>query len=553
MTDLIKTPFGRRNFMKFGLGGAAIAALPWGDVSDLMLGSSALAQEAAQAGGTMVFIVQPEPPTLALYLSTSSPVEQVATKIYEGLLEIDDKLQPAPGLASEYTILDDGLTATFKLREGVKWHDGQPLTSADVQFSFIEVLKKVHPRASISLKYLEAVETPDETTVVMKCSQPIPYLARVLSGKDTPILPKHLMAGKDLKNLDLANNPVGTGPYKFVEWRRGQFVVLEKNQDYWREGLPRPDRLVGRFIGDSATRVAALENAEVHYGALGAIPAVEANRLNALPQLDMTTEGYGTLSSISLLEFNTKVHPFDKKEVRQAVSHAIDREFIVQNIFQGFGQPAKSCLSARFSAIGINPGDLPNYPSKHNIAKAIELLEAAGLKADASGVRADVVHDIIPYGEEWRRLGEYVKQALEQVGIRVTLRYEDVATWTRRLYTDYDFQFSSTYNYHLIDPVLGAHRFFASSSIKPGVPYVNVSRFSNPEVDKLLEAAMVETDQEKRAELYHAFQAIVAEEMPSLHIHDMSFATVSSVAVQEHNTSGLGPYGPWYDLWMKAA
>lgn len=163
------------------------------------------------------------------------------------------------------------------------------------------------------------------------------------------------------------------------------------------------------------------------------------------------------------------------------------------------------------------------------------------------------MHDIIPYGEEWRRLGEYVKQALEQIGIRVTLRYEDTATWTRRLYTNYDFHFSSTYHYHLIDPVLGAHRLFLSSAIKPGVPSVNVTRFTNPEVDKLLEQAMVEMDREKRASLYHEFQAIIADEMPSLHIHDMQFATVSNTLVHEHDTSGLGPYGPWYDLWIKAA
>ncbi|MGK9286794.1 ABC transporter substrate-binding protein [Sinorhizobium meliloti] len=549
MTNTIDTTFDRRTALKLGLGGAALF-LP---LPHIFSDSSALAQDAAQNGGTMVFVVQPEPPSLALYASSSSPVEQITTKVYEGLLEIDTELQPVPGLAREYSITEDGLTATFKLREGVKWHDGERLTSADVQFSFMEVLKTLHPRASISLKNLSSVETPDDTTVIMKFSAPTPYLARILSGKDTPIVPKHLMAGKDLKNLDIANRPVGTGPYKFVEWKRGQFVLLERNPDYWREGLPRPDRLVGRFIADAATRVAALENSEVHYAALGAIPAIEAKRLDALPQLDMSTEGYGTLSSISLLEFNTKVHPFDKKEVRQAVSYAIDREFIVQNIFQGFGEPAKSCLSAQFSAIGINPGELPNYPRKQNLQKAIELLDAAGLKPDASGVRAEVVHDIIPYGEEWRRLGEYVKQALEQVGIRVTLRYEDTATWTRRLYTDYDFHFTSTYNYHLIDPVIGAHRFFLSSSIKPGVPYVNVTRFSNPEVDRLLEDAMVELDREKRASLYHRFQAIIADEMPSLHIHDMQFATVSNTAVNEHNTSGLGPYGPWYDLWIKAA
>jgi peptide/nickel transport system substrate-binding protein len=542
------TFIGRRELLKLGLAGTAIL----GPGRQYIFMDSATAQEGAKRGGTMVFVVQPEPPTLALYQSTSSPVEQVATKVYEGLLEIDEKLQPIPGLAEEFSFSNDGMSATFKLRKGVKWHDGKPLTSADVQFSFMNVLKVLHPRSSTSLRNLEAVETPDEHTAIFRCSAPIPYLPRVLSGKDTPVVPKHLMAGKDLKSLPLANRPIGTGPYRFVEWRRGQYVILERNPDYWRKELPRPERLVGRFIGDATSRVAALENQEVHYAALGSIPNSDARQLASLPHIDVTTDGYGTLSSISLLEFNTKVHPFDKKEVRQAVSYAIDREFIVKAIFHGFGEPAKSCLSAKFSAIGINPGSLPNYPRNRDLAKAEQLLDAAGLTKNASGIRAEVVHDIIPYGEEWRRLGEYIKQALEQVGIRVTLRYEDVATWTRRLYTNYDFQFSSTYHYHLADPALGAHRFYATSAIQPGVPYVNVTRFSNPEVDKLLADAMIETNQEKRAQLYHSVQKIVAEEMPSVHIHDMAFATVSNRIVRDHNTSGLGPYGPWYDLWIDA-
>lgn len=117
MTNVIDTAIDRRTALKLGLGGAATLLLPWPNV---ISAGSAYAQEEAQSGGTMVFIVQPEPPSLALYASTSGPLEQIATKVYEGLLEINKELQPIPGLASEYSISEDGRTATFKLRDGVK-------------------------------------------------------------------------------------------------------------------------------------------------------------------------------------------------------------------------------------------------------------------------------------------------------------------------------------------------------------------------------------------------------------------------------------------------
>lgn len=209
---------------------------------------------AQKRGGTLVQITQPEPPTLGSYISTASPVGQVAAKIYDGLLEYDFNLKPVGALAQSWTIADDGKTMTFRLRPGVKFHDGKPFTSADVQFSVMEVLKKVHPRGINTFAEVTAVETPDPMTAVFRLAKPAPYIMSALSGYESPMLPKHVFEMGDIRTHQNANSPVGTGPFKFVEWRRGEFVRLDRNAEYWKPGLPYLDRVVVRFIADNATR-----------------------------------------------------------------------------------------------------------------------------------------------------------------------------------------------------------------------------------------------------------------------------------------------------------
>ena len=310
---------------------------------------SAGAAMAEKAGGTLVYIVQPEPPSLASYLSTSGPIGLVAPKIYEGLLDYDNDLNIVPALAKSFEVSADGKTVTFSLQEGVTWHDGQPFTSADVAFTVMEVLKKVHPRGPNSFREVTSIDTPDELTAVFNLENPAPYMLRALSGYESPIVPKHLLEGQDVRSADLANNPVGTGPFKFVEWKKGQYVRLDKNENYWKEGLPYLDRLVGRFIPDASTRTAAMENGEVMYGAYGAIPNIDAVRLRDTDGFSVTTEGYSMINPMALIEFNTTAEPFNNPALRTAISKALDRTFLIENIWFGYGKPATSALSSNFA------------------------------------------------------------------------------------------------------------------------------------------------------------------------------------------------------------
>lgn len=233
----------RRSFLiKTGIAGGVYASaglLPLGSVSY------------AKSGGTLSMLIQPEVPTLASYMSTSMPVGQAASKVYDGLLEYNFDLSPRPCLAESYSISKDGKTITFKIRKGVTFHDGKPLTAEDARYSIMEVLAQIHPRGKGNFSLISSAEVPDSHTLVLKLSSPSPSMIMAFSGYESPILPKHLFAGTDIKNHPNANAPIGTGPFKFTEWKRGQFIRLDKNENYWSAGEPKIDRIVISTIHDS--------------------------------------------------------------------------------------------------------------------------------------------------------------------------------------------------------------------------------------------------------------------------------------------------------------
>ena len=511
---------------------------------------AAFAQATPQKGGTLVIMVQPEPPTLASYQSTAGPVGQVSTKVYEGLLEYDFQLKPIPSLAKSWTVSPDGRTVTLKLQEGVKFHDGKPFTSEDVQFSVMDVLKKVHPRGVITFKAVTAVETPDPLTAVFRLSEPAPYMLMALSAYESPMIPKHIFGSGDITRHPNANIPIGTGPYKFVEWQKGQFMRFDRNPDYRKPGLPYLDRIVARFIADGGTRSATLETQEVHMGGFNAVPPVEVKRLEALPYIAVTSKGYEMQAPIVELDFNTTKPPFDDVRVRQAVAYAIDRKFVIDNVWFGFGKPATGPISSNFATTGLFTPDVKNYNVADGIAIANKLLDDAGKPRGAGGMRFEIVHDVTPYGEEWRRFGEYTQQQLGKLGIKVVLRYEDVPTWLRRIYTTYDFQLTSNWIQTLADPVIGVHRLYHSNTIKPGTVFVNASRWSSKETDELMDKASVEPDPKKRGALYHEFQKRVVEASPLVYVHELQFTTVYNKKVQNFPLSPLGMYSSFDQVWL---
>jgi len=505
-----------------------------------------------QRGGTLVQLTYPEPPSLAPYINTSLAVPQVSSKIYEGLLEYDFAAQPQPGLAASWQVADDGKSITFQLQKGVKFHDGQPFTSEDVRFTFMEVLKKVHPRGLVFLAALADVETPDLHTAIFRLTNPAPYLLMALSAADSPVIPKHVFGQGDIRSHPNANKPIGTGPFKLTEWRRGEFIRLDRNPDYWQAGLPYLDRVVVRFVPDASTRTVLLEKGEAHLAGFSTVPYSDARRLAGVASLDVSTRGYQMFSLVEALAFNTTRAPFDNQKVRQALSYAVDRPFIAEHIYYGFATPATGQIHANLAASGLYNPNVRDYNAPDRIDIANRLLDEAGLPRQANGVRFEVTLDTTAsYGEFYLRYAEIVQQNFAQVGVKLNLRSEDLPTFLHRVFTDYDFDITQVGLANLADPVLGAHRALHSSGIRKGSVFVNNTHWSSAETDALMDAATVETDPEKRQALYAELQRLAAEAAPVIWTVNVNYPTVVNKKVHNAISTAHGVHGSLADAWLE--
>lgn len=493
----------------------------------------------------------PEPALITNALSSAPSTAELATKIFDGLLEYDMDMQPTPSLAESWEVSEDGKTVTFNLRKGVVWHDGEPFTSADVQFSLLKVVREYHPRGMANLGPIESIDTPNEHVAVINLKHPYPPMFMGLSSLEAPIVPRHIYEGTDFRANPAVNNPIGTGPFKFVRWEKGNFIELAKNENYWREGRPYLDRLIFRFIADASTRSAALERGEVHVANFGTINPVEMRRLADLPEIEIAEGGYEALAPMMLLELNTQRGPLADKRVRQAIAYALDREFITKNIWYGFGKPAIGPISSVYGNLHTTEG-VRKFDVEDRLDIANKLLDDAGYPRDGKkGSRFTIVHDVAPFGEDWRRMGEYIRQALSRLGIDVTLRNSDFPTFARQVHAEYDFDMTSSWSVGMADPTLGVQRNYWSEAINPEVPFANVSRYSNPEGDELWVAAQTELDPSKRAELFHKLQRQIVEDSPLILIMEMQLVALKSSAVQDLITTPLGVRGGLYDTWMK--
>ncbi len=525
---------------------AALAIFPGAQAAEPVRGGTEPVR-----GGTMVMIVQPEPSTLAHYAVSAGNIPAIATQVYEGLVSYDWDLNPIPNLAKSWDTAPDGKTITFHLQDGVLFHNGKPFTSADVQYSFMEVLKKVHPTAPVFLVELQSIDTPDPLTAVFHLANPAPYLMKALSGRDSPIVSKAVFEGTDPLTNPTANKPIGTGPFRFAQWERGQYVRLDRNDKYWKPGLPYLNRVVARFIPDAATRSAAMETGEAQFAGYSAVNYADLKRMKENPALDTTTKGYEMAPAISVLELNSHRPPLDKKAVRQAIAYAIDRQFIVDNVQYGYARPATGPLSSLFTASGLYTDQVRRFNMPNRIEIANKLLDDAGLPRNEGGLRFEVHLEVNSFGEQWLRQAEYVKQALAQVGIDVRLRSEDTATWLRRAYTDYDYDISEPFLGNGIDPVIGLNRQYLSSQIRKGVTFVNNSFYSNPEVDRLLGEGARELDPERRGDIYKAVQQILVEDSPLVWLTEVQYVSVFSRKLHGHTTGPLGTYQAFERTWLE--
>ena len=530
-----------RSFLRAATG-LALGALT---LAVSLAGGGALA-ETPRKGGTLSAIVQPEPVILTSAINTAAPTGLVSGNIFDGLVDYDLDLNPKPALAERWEVAPDSLSITFHLRKGVKWHDGHDFTSADVKWTLENVWQKIHPRNQATFGRVKAVETPDDHTVILRLSEPSLAILSSVNSNGAQVLPKHLYEGTDILNNPYNNKPVGTGAFVFKEWSRGTHIVLERNPDYWDKDKPYLDRIVFKVIPDAAARSAALEKGDVQYAVFSPVPLKDAERLGKLPNIKIETRGYEWLSPWLFFDLNVDNQYLKDVRVRRAIAHAIDRKVVNNVVWYGFGKPAISPVPSTLTK--FHDATVPQY--EFDTKKAEALLDEAGFKRNADGVRFTLNHDFIPYGDDYKRTGEYLKQALKRVGIEVNIRTQDTAAFTKRVYGDRDFDISSAWFAAFSDPQVGVTRAYWSGWIGKNTPWTNGSGYRNPEVDALIAQAQGEPDQEKRIEIFKKLQQIVQTDVPSIPLIELKFFTVHAANLKNVVAGGDQIYGSLKNAWF---
>ncbi len=467
-------------------------------------------------GGTIVVAIGGDPPLLNPHFSTLPWVYMSGMSIFNSLVRLDLSLTPHPDLAESWSISRDLRTYTFKLVRNAQWHDGRPFTSADVKFTLEEVLMKLNPNGSTIFNGFDRVDTPDSYTAIVRFSRPHPaallYLDVPLTGV---ILPKHIYEGTDIRRSPVNATPIGTGPFRFVEWNRGDRIVLERNPKYFKKDLPYLDRVVFRVVRDPAARVVALQNRDVDM-ILGfdlpvrdSIPVRQSRDLKALFTVDRAISGQWFVG------MNTSKLPFNDPKVRQAIAYAISKNLIWQRVFFGLGKigtgPISQYLGAQYNK------NVPRY--EYDLQKANQLLDEAGVRRGPGGVRTRVRFTFDGSTAEWGRIGDILKELLGELGIDVTLESLDFNTWFDRVYVKRDYDMSGGRRVTGPDAITAMIREYHSRAIQPAAR--NFYFYNNPEVDRLLEQGAEETDAAQRLEITHQLQAIIMRDLPTIILMDV--------------------------------
>lgn len=507
----------------------------------------AWAQATPKSGGTLTLVTSGGPTYLNSALSTAGAEALVSPKVYDGLLGYDTGMIARPELATAWAVSEDGLRITFTLREGVTWHDGTPFTAKDVKFSLMEVLKVHHGRGRATFADLTDVETPDDLTAVLVLTKPSASIMKVFNASESPILPAHLYQGTDILENPVNLAPVGTGPFKFVSYTRGETLILERNPAYWNSGLPYVDRLVVRFVADGSTRAAMLESGEADFVASGQLPMAEILRFDETDGFEVARAGYETTPSQHVVEFNMRRPQFQDVRVRRAIAHMFDKDWINENIWYGYGNPGTGPIHTVQKAF-YTTDDVPFY--EYDLAKAAALLDEAGFPRASGGTRFSVTIDATAYGEAPTRTAEYLREQMREVGIQAEVRVSDPGAFVKRVYADRDFDINTFWGSAGADPAIGVQRFYWSKNIRDGVPYSNGSCYENPAVDALLEAAAIELDFDKRYQLYKDFQRIAMEDLPVIPVNSVDTLSIARGEVKDHTVDAISGFGSMVRTWL---
>ena len=470
-------------------------------------------------------------------LATDSASAGISGLIYSGLTKYDKDIRMTGELAESWDVSDDGLQVVFHLRKDVRWHDGAEFTSEDVLFTYNTVTdpKVPTPYASEYGPVL-SVEAPDKYTVRVTYSEPY---APAIESWGMGIIPKHILQGRDVTLEEYNRNPVGTGPYKLKEWVTGQKIVLEANEDYF-EGKPGIDRYIMRVVPDTATMFLELKSGGMDY--MGLTP----------PQYKLQTgTEYFTKHfqkfrypsfSYTYMGYNLKDPKFKDKRVRRALTHAINKQDLIDGVLLGYGTPLTGPFPPESWAYNHDVKD-----PKYDPALAKQLLAEAGWKPGADGL---LYRDGVPFsftlitnqGNDRRLMtAQIIKEHLRAVGVEMQIK---VLEWQAMLHEFVDKRrFEAVLMGWALSRDPDAYVIWHSSKTNEGE--FNFISYKNAEVDRLLLVGRGTFDYEKRRKTYHRIHEILAEEQPYTFLY-----VADALPVLHKRFKGVrkAPLGIWYDF-----
>src|SRR4051812_6358344 len=474
-----------------GLLSAVLAACGSSDKSK-PLGSTGTGAAVAVAGGTLKAALTGEPDSLDPAKSQIYTGAQVYDNIFSKLVDLDENQKFYGVLATKWTQVDPK-TWTFELRDGVKFHNGEPFTATDVKYTFERILDAKTASGYAPLYDVIKsiiVESPTKVTFKLKTSFG-PFLTNLANNGE--IVNKTAIEAKGS-----ARKPVGTGPFKFVEWIQGDHVTLARNPDYFEAGKPYLDGVVFRFAQVDQSRIDGLRSKELDW-----VDAVPLQQLSVL-QKDPTFTYVGSkVSGIpDFLAMNTKKAPFDNKALRQAVALAVDKAEIRTVAYFGAGEDGgEEVPSGSPWYDGGDPYKKPDLEAAK--AKMAEAGHPNGLTIDYLG---------LPQYPELLKTGQVVREQLKKIGITMNIKQVDVSVWFDR-FSKGDYQITSAYQERTIDPDN-----FYSLVLKSGGS-INTTGYANPQADDLITQAARETDDAKRKAMYSQLRKIIWDDVPLLFVH----------------------------------
>ncbi len=469
------------------------------------------------------------------YIASDTTSSGVTGLVYNGLLKLDKNLDIEPSLADSWEVSRDGLTITFHLHKGVKWHDGEPFTAEDCLFTYNFVTDPETPTPyAADMMEIEKAEVLDQYTFRVRYKRPF---SRALYAWLGDIVPKHLLEGVAVRDSTLARHPIGTGPFKFVKWKAGSSSELKANPDYFL-GRPFLDRYVIKIIPDTATMFLELKAGNVDQ--MGLTP-IQYSRQTQSPEFKARFNKYRYLASSYLyLGYNLRNALFKDRRVRRALSYAINREEIIAGVLMGYGRPATG---------GFKPGTWAHNPNIKPIpfdqAKAKQLLAEAGWKdTDRDGV---LDKDGVPFaftivtnqGNSQRlKTAIIIQERFKEIGVKVKIR---AVEWSALLKEFIDKQnFEATIMGWTLPSDPDPYAVWHSSKTESGG--LNFIGYKNEEVDRLILSARETFDREKRRKAYFRFQEIIDEDQPYSFIYVPDALPVVSSRIHgiEPAPSGIG-------------